>query len=89
MELLKEYVNLETLLACLLVGNIVKHSLPKITNQFIPLIVIGVGITSEVITKGATTQSVLIGAVTALVSVGGHQAIKQTLKEIKEFKVRL
>lgn len=86
MELLKMYINFETLLGCLLIGNVIKHSLPKINNQLIPIIIIGAGIACEVSTKGFTTQAILTGAFTGLMAVGGHQAFKQTLKQLDDFK---
>lgn len=86
MELLKMYINFETLLACLLIGNVIKHSLPKISNQIIPIIVIAVGVGCEVMAKGFTSQALLVGVFTGLVAVGGHQAFKQTLKQLDDFK---
>ena len=61
---------------CLLFGNTIKYSLPKINNRYIPLILALLGGILSIVLNGLTTQNILIGVVSGLASTGLHQVHK-------------
>lgn len=67
---------LVVLVACLVVGYIIKHStfLKKIPNDDIPVILAVVGAVLNAVVSGPSVESIVHGAVMGLASTGLHQA---------------
>ena len=67
---------LVVLLACLVVGYIIKHAtfLKKIPNDDIPVILAVVGAVLNAVVSSPSVESIVYGAVMGLASTGFHQA---------------
>lgn len=67
------------LIACLVVGYIIKHStfLKKIPNDDIPGILAIVGMALNLMVSGPTVESAVYGALMGLASTGLHQAFSR------------
>lgn len=66
--------------ACLVVGYIVKMWIKDVDNKYIPTIVVILGALLGGITLGWTLQSIVAGAVSGLASTGLHQLFKQLIE---------
>lgn len=75
---LTKYFVLVVVVACLVVGYIIKHAtfLSKIPNNDIPVILAVVGAVSNLIVSGLSFESIVYGALMGLTSTGLHQAFK-------------
>lgn len=73
---LTEHFVLVVLVACLVVGYIIKHAtfLNKIPNNDIPVILAVLGAVLNAAVSGPSIESVVYGAVMGLASTGFHQA---------------
>lgn len=74
------------LVACLIVGYIIKKWIKDLDNKYIPTIVTVLGaVLGCIIGKGITIETIVAGAVTGLASTGLHQLFKQYIEggEIK------
>lgn len=71
---LTQYFVLVVVVACLVVGYIIKTSFDKIPNKYIPTILAFVGAVLNVAVSGASVESVVYGALMGLASTGLHQA---------------
>lgn len=71
---LTQYFVLVVVVACLVVGYIIKTSFDKIPNKYIPTILAVVGAVLNVAVSGLTVESVVYGALMGLASTGLHQA---------------
>lgn len=73
---LTEHFVLVVLVACLVVGYIIKHAtfLNKIPNNDIPVILAVLGALLNAAVSGPSIESVVYGAVMGLASTGFHQA---------------
>ena len=71
---LTQYFVLVVVVACLVVGYIIKTSFDKIPNKYIPTILAFVGAALNVAVSGASVESVVYGALMGLASTGLHQA---------------
>ena len=71
-----EHFELIVILACLVVGYIIKHAtfLNKITNNDIPVILAVIGAVLNAVVNGLSVETVVYGAVMGLASTGMHQA---------------
>lgn len=76
--ILTEYFVLVVLVACLVVGYIIKHAtfLKWIPNGDIPVILAVIGAVMNAIVSGMSVESVVYGAVMGLASTGLHQGFK-------------
>ena len=81
---LTEHFVVVVLLACLIVGYLLKHSFTFITNKWIPTILAGVGAVLNIFVSGMSIESVVYGAFMGLTSVGMHQAFKQFVENNEE-----
>ena len=83
---LTEYFVLVVLVACLVVGYIIKHAtfLHWIKNDDIPVILAIFGGIVNVIVSGLSVESVVYGAVMGLASTGMHQAFTNFIENNKE-----
>lgn len=80
---LSEYFVLVVLVACLVVGYIIKSSLNFIPNKFIPTILAVLGAILNAVVTGLSVESIVYGAVMGLASTGMHQAFKQFVENKK------
>lgn len=71
---LTQYFVLVVVVACLVVGYIIKTSFDKIPNKYIPTILAFVGAVLNAVVSGASVESVVYGALMGLASTGLHQA---------------
>lgn len=71
---LTQYFVLVVMIACLVVGYIIKTSFDKIPNKYIPTILTVIGAVLNAVVSGASVESVVYGALMGLASTGLHQA---------------
>lgn len=70
------------LLACLIVGYIIKKSLDFISNKYIPAILALLGaVLACVAAQGASLETIVGGAFTGLASTGLHQAFTRIINK--------
>lgn len=69
--------------ACLIVGYIIKTAFDFIPNKYIPTILAVVGALVNIFVSGFTIESVVYGALMGLASTGMHQAFKQFIENSK------
>lgn len=84
--ILTEYFVLVVMVACLVVGYIIKHAtfLHWIPNNDIPLIVAIFGLILNLVVSGMSVESAVYGAFMGLSSTGLHQAFKAFVEGKKE-----
>lgn len=82
---LTEYFVAVVLVACLVVGYIIKHAtfLKWIKNDDIPVILAVFGAIVNVSVSGISVESVVYGAVMGLASTGMHQSFKKFVENTK------
>lgn len=68
------------MVACLIVGFIVKKWIHDVDNKWIPTIVTILGAVLGFVINGASIEAVVAGAVTGLASTGLHQLFKQLIE---------
>ena len=75
---LTKYFVLVVVVACLVVGYIIKHAtfLKRIPNNDIPVILAVFGAVLNLAVSGLSIESVVYGAVMGLASTGFHQSFK-------------
>lgn len=81
---LTQYFVLVVMVACLVVGYIIKTSFDKVPNKYIPTILAVVGAVLNAVVSGASVESVVYGALTGLASTGLHQAFTRFVEGKKE-----
>ena len=72
------------IVACLLVGFIVKKWIKDVDNKWIPTIVTVLGMILGGIMNGWTIEAIVAGGVSGLASTGFHQLLKQLIDGGKE-----
>ena len=84
--MLTEYFVLVVVVACLVVGYIIKHAtfLKWIPNDDIPPILAVFGAVLNLFVSGLSIESVVYGALMGLASTGMHQAFKKFVENNKE-----
>lgn len=84
--ILTEYFVLVVLVACLVVGYIIKHAtfLKCIPNDDIPPILAVLGAVLNLFVSGLSIESAVYGALIGLASTGLHQAFKKFVENNKE-----
>lgn len=84
--ILTEHFVLVVVLACLVVGYIVKHAsfMKWIPNNDIPVVLAAVGALANLIVSGVSFESAIYGAVMGLASTGMHQAFKNWIENTHE-----
>lgn len=82
---LTEYFVLVVMVACLVVGYIIKHAtfLKWIPNDDIPVILAAVGAILNAVVSGFTVESIVYGALMGLASTGMHQTFKNWIENTK------
>lgn len=71
---LTQYFVLVVVVACLIVGYIIKTSLDFIPNKYIPTILSVLGAVLNCIVGGVSVDTIVYGALMGLASTGMHQA---------------
>ena len=81
--LLTEYFVMVVMVACLVVGYIIKHAtfLKWIDNNNIPVILAIVGGVLNIFVSGFSIESIVYGAVMGLASTGLHQAFTKFVEK--------
>lgn len=87
--ILTEYFVLVVVVACLVIGYIIKHAtiFKWIANNDIPVILAVFGAVLNAFVSGFTVESVVFGAVMGLASTGMHQAFTRFIENKIETKV--
>lgn len=67
----------------ILIGNTLKSSIPKLPNEYIPLVLSGIGAILSVTLNGFSGTNIIIGIVSGLSATGAHQVYKG-FKETKD-----
>ena len=81
---LTQYFVLVVVVACLVVGYIIKTSFDKVPNKYIPTILAVVGAVLNVVVSDASVESVVYGALMGLASTGMHQAFTRFVENTDE-----
>ena len=81
---LTQYFVLVVVVACLVVGYIIKTSFDKVPNKYIPTILAFVGAVLNVAVSGTSVESVVFGALMGLASTGMHQAFTRFVENTDE-----
>lgn len=81
---LTQYFVLVVVVACLVVGYIIKTSFDKVPNKYIPTILALVGAVLNVAVSGISVESVVYGALMGLASTGMHQAFTRFVENTDE-----
>lgn len=84
-SILTEHYELITILACLVIGYIIKHAsfLKWIPNSDIPIILTVVGAGVNILVSGISIETIVYGAVMGLASTGFHQTFKNFVENNK------
>lgn len=84
-SVLTEYFVLVVVVACLVVGYIIKHAtfFKWINNDDIPVILAIFGAVLNLVVSGLSVESAVFGAVMGLCSTGLHQAFKRFIEGSK------
>ena len=79
---LTKYFVLVVMVACLIVGYIIKHAtfLKWISNDDIPVVLAVVGLILNLIVSGLSVESAVYGALMGLASTGFHQGFKKFIE---------
>lgn len=85
LSMLTEYFVLVVMVACLVVGYIIKHAtfFKWINNSDIPAILAAVGAVVNIAVSGFSIESIVYGALMGLASTGFHQAFKKFVENNK------
>lgn len=81
---LTQYFVVVVLVACLIVGYILKTSFDKLPNKYIPTILAVVGAVLNAIVSDVSVESIVYGALMGLASTGLHQAFTRFVEGEKE-----
>ena len=73
-EDLTQYFVLVVMVACLVIGYILKTSFDKVPHKYIPTILAVVGAVLNEAVSGVSIESIVYGALMGLASTGMHQA---------------
>lgn len=79
--LINDHCETVVVLACLIVGYLIKHTFDFIPNKYIPMILALLGGSLNALVNGISVDSIVYGAFMGLVAVGLHQVFKQWLEQ--------
>lgn len=82
--MLTEYFVLVVVVACLILGYIIKTSLSFIPNKYIPTILAVFGAILNPMVSGISVETIVYGALMGLASTGMHQAFTRFVEKIEE-----
>lgn len=78
---LSEYFVVVVVVACLIVGYLIKKTFTMISNKYIPTILAILGAILNFFVSGASIESVVYGALMGLASTGLHQAFTKFVEK--------
>lgn len=78
---LNDYFVLVVVVACLVVGYIIKKTFDMIPNKYIPTILAVLGAVLNIFASGLSLESIVYGAVMGLASTGMHQAFTKFIEK--------
>lgn len=81
---LTQYFVLVVMVACLVVGYIIKTSFDRVPNKYIPTILAVIGAVLNAAVSGVSVESVVYGALMGLASTGLHQAFTRFVEGERE-----
>jgi prepilin signal peptidase PulO-like enzyme (type II secretory pathway) len=81
---LTEYFVLVVVVACLIVGYILKTSFNFVPNKYIPTILAVLGAILNAIVSGVSVETIVYGALMGLASTGMHQAFTRFIEKNAE-----
>lgn len=83
LAVLTEYLVLVVLGICLCVGYVIKTSITVIPNKYIPLIMLFLGTTINILINlnNITAEVILAGMISGLASTGLHEAFKNIIEK--------
>lgn len=81
---LTQYFVLVVMVACLVVGYIIKTSFDRVPNKYIPTILAVIGAVLNMIVSGMSVESIVYGALMGLASTGLHQAFTRFVEGERE-----
>ena len=89
-SVLTEYFVVVVLVACLVMGYIIKHAtfLKWIPNDDIPVILAVIGAIMNSIVSSISVESIVYGAVMGLASTGMHQAFKRWIENDNDGSIK-
>ena len=89
-SVLTKYFVVVVLVACLVMGCIIKHAtfLKWIPNDDIPVILAVTGAIMNSIVSGISVESIVYGAVMGLASTGMHQAFKRWIENDNDGSIK-
>lgn len=82
--ILNEYFVLVVVVACLVVGYIIKKWIKDVENKYIPTILAVVGAVLNAVVSGVSVESIVYGALMGLASTGMHQAFTRFIENKNE-----
>lgn len=84
--ILNDYFVVVVMVACLILGYIIKHATicQKIPNNDIPVILAVIGAIVNVLYGGLSMETIVYGALMGLSSTGFHQAFKKFVESTSE-----
>lgn len=77
---LTKYFVLVVMVACSVVGYILKTSFDRVPNKYIPTILAVVGAVLNAVVSGVSVESIVYGALMGLASTGLHQAFTRFIE---------
>ena len=82
-SILTEYLVFVVMIACLVVGYIIKHAtfFKWVKNDNIPVVLAVVGLILNLFVSGFSIESAVYGAAMGLMSTGFHQAFKKFVEK--------
>lgn len=80
---LTTYFTPVVVIACLIIGYIIKHSIKVIPNDFVPTILAVIGAILNPVVCGLSVETVVYGALMGLASTGLHQAFTRFIEGTK------
>lgn len=83
---LTKYFVLVVLIACLIVGYILKTSFESFPNKYIPTVLAFIGMVLNLVVSGLSVESAVYGALMGLASTGMHQAFTRFVEGKNEEK---
>ena len=83
-KVLTEHFAVVVVVACLIVGYLLKHSFKKVPNCYIPVILTVLGAVLNVAVGGLSIENVVYGGLMGLASTGMHQAFTRFIEGKKE-----
>lgn len=83
LNMLNEYLVFVVMVACLVVGYIIKHAtfFKWVNNDDIPVVLAMIGAILNLFVSGFSIDSVVYGAAMGLMSTGFHQAFKKFVEK--------